>query len=61
MPRTWGVRGRAVPPAVTEEDRGPTGRGKNAAFVLSATGCHWQVLNKRGIWLDSHFQEITLL
>ena len=55
------VRVRAVPLEVTEEGRGPIGRGKDADFIQSATGCSWQVLNKRGIRFASRFQEIILL
>ena len=49
VPRIWGVRVRVGPPKVTEEGRGPIGRGKDAEFILRATGCYWQVLNKRGL------------
>lgn len=55
------ARVRAVPLEVTKEGRGPIGRGNDADFIQSATGCSGQVLNKRGIWFDSHFQEIILL
>lgn len=50
-----GPRVRAVPLEVTKEGRGPIGRGNDADFIQSATGCSGQVLNK-GIWFDSHFQ-----